>query len=133
MIAKVATIELNCSFTKPPINMDDIVMSRGKRPLQGTKLLVIIAMRRSLGDSIIRHDITPAALHPNPMHMVRDCLPWAPARLKKLSKLKATLGRYPRSSRSVKRGKKIAMGGSMTDITQAEVLYTPNKSMSCNV
>lgn len=41
----------------------------GKRPLQGTKLLVRMAMRRSLGESMIRHPVTPAALHPNPMHM----------------------------------------------------------------
>ena len=35
--------------------------------------------------------ITPAALQSKPMHMVRACLlPWARARLKKLSRLKAT-------------------------------------------
>ena len=93
IITKVATRELNWLFINPPINIEEIAMSRGKRPLQGTKLLVIMAIRRSLGDSIIRHDIIPAALHPNPMHMVSDCLPWAPERLKKLSRLNATLGR----------------------------------------
>ena len=54
-----------------------IAINVGKRPLQGTKLLVIIAISRSLGDSIILHPITPAALHPNPIHIVRHCLPCA--------------------------------------------------------
>jgi hypothetical protein len=41
----------------------------GNLPLQGTKLLVIMAISRSLGESIIRQPTMPAALHPNPMHM----------------------------------------------------------------
>lgn len=41
----------------------------GNLPLQGTKLLVIMAMRRSLGESMIRQPTIPAALHPKPMHM----------------------------------------------------------------
>lgn len=54
----------------PPIkNMVMIAIMVGKRPLQGTKLLVIIAMRRSLGESIIRQPTIPAALQPKPMHM----------------------------------------------------------------
>lgn len=40
-----------------------------KRPLQGTKLFVKIAIKRSLGESIIRQPTIPAALHPNPMQM----------------------------------------------------------------
>ena len=44
-------------------------MRAGKRPLQGTKLFVRMAMSRSLGESIIRHPTTPAALQPNPIHM----------------------------------------------------------------
>lgn len=50
----------------------------GQRPLQGTKLLVRMASIRSRGDSIIRVDIMAAALQPNPIAMVRDCLPCAP-------------------------------------------------------
>ena len=46
-----------------------IVIRKGKRPLQGTKALVKIEIRRSLGESIILQPITPAALQPNPMHM----------------------------------------------------------------
>lgn len=41
----------------------------GNLPLQGTKLLVIIAIKRSLGESMIRQPTMPAALHPKPMHM----------------------------------------------------------------
>ena len=52
----------------------------GNRPLQGTKLLVRMAMSRSRGESMIRQPTTPAALQPKPMHMVRACLPQALAR-----------------------------------------------------
>ena len=47
----------------------------GKRPLQGTKLLVRMAMRRSLGESMIRQPVTPAALQPKPIQRVRPCFP----------------------------------------------------------
>lgn len=49
-------------------NMVMIAIMVGKRPLQGTKLLVIMAINRSLGESMIRHPTIPAALQPNPMH-----------------------------------------------------------------
>ena len=58
--------------------------------------------------------------------MVRDCLPWAPQFLKALSRLKATRGRYPKSSRRVNSGKNMAIGGSITETTQAVVLYIPS-------
>lgn len=54
----------------PIKNMVSIAMSAGYLPLQGTKLFVSIARSRSLGESMIRHPTTPAALHPKPMHMV---------------------------------------------------------------
>ena len=44
------------------------------------------------------------------LHMVRHCLPQVLAFWKAWSITKATLGRYPRSSSSVNRGKKMAMG-----------------------
>src|SRR5690554_796153 len=91
----------------------------GKRPLQGTKLLVKMAISLSRAESIIRQAVTPTALQPKPIHMVRDCFPWAPAFLKNLSRLKATLGKKPRSSKKVKSGKKMAIGGNMTETTQA--------------
>jgi hypothetical protein len=44
----------------------------GNLPLQGTKLFVIIAIKRSLGESMIRQPTIPAALHPKPMHMSEE-------------------------------------------------------------
>ena len=112
------------------INMEERAINMGNRPLHGTKLFVMVAISLSRGESIILHAITPAALHPKPIHMVNACFPCAHALLKKLSKLNATLGRYPKSSNSVKSGKNIAIGGNITDITQANVLYTPSTRMS---
>ena len=66
----------------PTKNIAMIAMMVGKRPLQGTKLFVSIAMRRSRGLSMMRQPITPAALQPKPMHMVSACLPQARQRLK---------------------------------------------------
>ena len=60
-------------------NIVIIDISMGKRPLHGTKLFVIIAISLSRGESIIRQPITPAALQPNPMHIVSACFPWAQA------------------------------------------------------
>ena len=53
--------------TKKTVRM---AMRAGNRPLQGTKLLVRMARSLSLGESMMRHPTTPAALHPRPMHMV---------------------------------------------------------------
>ena len=74
-------------------NMAISAVRVGRRPLQGMKALVRMAMSRSRGLWMIRHPMTPQALHPSPMHMVRLCRPWAPAFRKKWSRLKATLGR----------------------------------------
>ena len=63
------------------------VIKRGRRPLQGTKLFVIMAISRSLGESIIRQPVIPAALQPNPIAMVRACFPQALQRWKGRSKL----------------------------------------------
>ena len=65
----------------------------GNRPLQGTKLLVNTASNRSRGESIIRQPVTPAALHPKPIHIVSACFPQALQFLKGRSKLKAILGK----------------------------------------
>lgn len=43
-------------------------ISVGKRPLQGTRQFVRMAINRSLGDSMMRQAVTPAALQPKPMH-----------------------------------------------------------------
>ncbi|SRR5690554_7393694 len=88
-----ASRELYVALRELFIKILDKIIRIGKRPLQGTKLLVMIAISFSLGESMIRAEITPAALQPNPMLMVRACLPWEPALLNKLSRLKATRGR----------------------------------------
>ena len=58
-----------CSPPDPAKNMVIIAISVGNRPLQGTKLLVKMAISRSRGDSMIRQPITPQALHPNPIQI----------------------------------------------------------------
>lgn len=78
MISNVSnTAEVNpkprpCPDTK---NIEIIVISKGNLPLQGTKEFVNIAIICSRGESMIRQPTTPAALHPNPMHIVSACLP----------------------------------------------------------
>ena len=73
--------------------MDAMRICVGQRPLHREKLLVMIATSRSRGLSITRVATTPAALQPKPMHIVRACLPWAPARRNIASRLNATRGR----------------------------------------
>ena len=68
-------------------NIVSRAISVGKRPLQGTKLLVSMASSRSRGESIMRLPTMPAALQPKPMAMHRACLPQALQRLKGLSRL----------------------------------------------
>lgn len=112
--------------------MDIIAISDGNLPLHGENTFVRMAISFSFFDSIILHPITPQALHPYPIHIVNDCFPWAPHFLNILSILKAILGRYPKSSKRVNSGKNIAIGGSITDVTHATVLYMPfnKKSVS---
>ena len=78
---------------RAPMKMDATRICVGQRPLHSEKLLVMMAMSRSRGLSMMRVDTTPAALHPKPMHIVRACLPWAPARRNSESRLNATRGR----------------------------------------
>ena len=49
----------------------------GNRPLHGTNTLVKMAISLSRGESIMRQPVTPQALHPNPIHIVRACFPQA--------------------------------------------------------
>ena len=106
-------------------NIETMAIIAGNRPLHGTKQFVIMAISRSLGESIILAPVTPTAPQPSPMHIVRACFPHAPAALKLLSRLNATRGRYPKSSSKVKSGKKIAIGGSITETTQLNTRQTP--------
>ena len=74
----------------PDVPMKKMVsseMSMGKRPLQGIKLLVRMASRRSRGESMMRQPTTPAALQPKLMHMHSACLPQARQRWKGRSRL----------------------------------------------
>ena len=70
---------------------------------------------------MILQPITPTALQPRPMHMVSACFPQPPQQRIQWSIIKAIRGRYPISSNSVNRGKKIAIGGSITEITRLAV------------
>ena len=77
-----------------PVKNSVIRVTRaGRRPLQGTKLLVRMAMSRSLGESMIRQPVTPAALQPKPIAMVRACFPQALQHWKGRSRLYAIRGR----------------------------------------
>lgn len=80
-----------------------------------------MAINLSLGESMILQPVTPHALQPNPMHMVIICFPEQHTFLKNPSILKAILGKYPKSSKNVKSGKNMAIGGSMTEITHVNV------------
>ena len=71
----IETMDWKGAAMVPAKNMVIIAINVGKRPLHGTKLLVIIAISRSLGESIILHPIIPAALQPKPMHIVKACFP----------------------------------------------------------
>ena len=106
----------------PLKNTVAIVIRKGNLPLQGTKQFVRIAISLSLLDAIILQPVTPAALQPNPIHIVKACFPEEPHFLKHLSKLKAIRGKYPRSSKSVNSGKNIAIGGSITLVIHVTVL-----------
>lgn len=90
--------------------------------MHGTKLFVKIDINFSRGESIILQPTTPAALQPNPIHIVNACLPELHAFLKYLSRLNAILGKKPKSSSKVNSGKNIAMGGSITLIIQVRVV-----------
>ena len=92
-LIKVETIDAVIPEKLEAINIVEIVIKKGNLPLQGTKTFVKIAINLSLGESIILHPHTPAALQPNPMHMVIICLPLVYAFLKHLSILKAIRGK----------------------------------------
>lgn len=63
------TADCSGAITLPTKNMVIRAMMVGSLPLQGAKLLVKIAIRRSRGESMIRQPITPAALQPKPMQI----------------------------------------------------------------
>ena len=134
-IARVSSRALSSDCPKPlptTKNIEISAMRVGNLPLQGTSEFVKIAINRSRGEWIMRQPTTPAALQPKPMHMVSACLPQVWAFWKQWSRLKATRGRYPKSSSRVNSGKKIAIGGSMTETTHASTRQTPSTRQSCS-
>ena len=78
--ASVATVPRRYEGTSAPTKIVAIRICVGQRPLQSEKLFVMMAINRSRGLSITRAATTPAALQPNPMHIVKACLPCAPHR-----------------------------------------------------
>ena len=73
----VGSIVVAAPIAEVPTISEIMVSSSGNRPLQGTRLFVRIAIKRSLGESMIRQPVTPAALQPSPIAMVRHCFPQA--------------------------------------------------------
>lgn len=86
-------IELANTQALPEKNIVISEISIGNLPLQGIKLFVTVAISLSLGDSIMRQPVTPQALQPIPIAIVRPCLPCAPHFEKNLSRLNAILGK----------------------------------------
>ena len=79
-----ATSEATAGGNAAATNTVASMISVGKRPLHGTKLLVRIATSRSRGESITRVAMMPAALQPKPIAIDSACLPCAPARLEQV-------------------------------------------------
>ena len=88
-----ADITLSNTLLAVTKNIEISAIIVGNFPLQGTKLFVITAKSLSLFESIILHPVTPTALHPKPIHIVRACFPQLLHFLKGLSRLKAILGK----------------------------------------
>ena len=63
---KVERIEFAKPKPTPEKNIVPIAISRGKRPLHGTKTFVSIAINLSLGEFIILQPITPTSITPKP-------------------------------------------------------------------
>ena len=65
-----------------PIKIVATQIKNGNLPLHGTNAFVSIASNLSRGESIILQPTTPAALQPNPIHIVNACFPVLQALLK---------------------------------------------------
>ena len=87
---KSISVDVNVDAVK---NIVISVIRVGNLPLHGTKLFVRIAINLSFLELMILDDITPQALHPKPIHIVRDCFPLVHALLNNLSILNASLGK----------------------------------------
>ena len=102
--------------------MSIIAMRAGNRPLQGTKLLVSTAISRSR-----ERFYYPAACHPTGIAAEahthgKRLFAMRAATPESVIQVERYPGRYPKSSSNVNNGKKIAIGGSITDITHVSVV-----------
>lgn len=70
---KINNVRYKAESNEPPVpeakNAVITAISVPNLPLHGTNEFVSIAISLSLGECIIRQPVTPAALHPKPMHM----------------------------------------------------------------
>ena len=96
-------IELANTQALPEKNIVISAISIGNLPLQGIKLFVTVAISLSLGDSIMRQPVTPQALQPIPIAIVRPCLPCAPHFEKNLSRLNAVNSQSPLSAQTAEK------------------------------
>ena len=123
--APIQTAAVNTSASRRlfsrPSRTAPIARSIGNRPLHGIIAFVQTAVSFSARVGMILHPVTPTALHPRPIHIVSAWRPEVPQRAKMWSVRKAARGRYPASSRTENRKKKIAAGGSITAVTRAAV------------
>ena len=131
-VKNIPETKLSSLPMKTTVTSEMRVVIIGNLPLQGTNDFVSMASIRSRFESIIRHPVTPTALQPNPIHIVRACFPQLLHYINGLSRLNATLGRYPASSKNVKSGKKIAIGGSITATTQKGTRSMPTVTAYCS-
>ncbi len=88
-------------------NIAVIAINKGNLPLHGERLLVIMAIFRSLGLSMILAPVTPTALQPYPIQVVEPVFRMHRRILKHGSRLNAILGKTPKSSKIAKEERKL--------------------------
>lgn len=126
MVILIKSIKFNISYKVGFILFMQTVLHHAMHSKKATAIIAFgLNPRYAWKESVCKNGIQFFA-----NHMVSACFPHAPQRRKCLSRLKATRGRYPESSRRVNNGKNIAIGGSITDTTQARTLYMPFISIS---
>ena len=73
--ANITAILSKNNFLVLFINIEAKIINPGNLPLHGVKLLVRIAINFSRSELIVLHETTPAALQPNPMHILKTYFP----------------------------------------------------------
>ena len=82
-----AEVSGEASEAAPASSRDRSAMRAGKRPLQGNTRSRVIAISRSLGESMMRQPVTPTALQPKLIQRVRACFPQERQRWNRWSRL----------------------------------------------